>query len=71
VKQRYALLWTDSHGGAHVRVLIGSSEEATTGLDLLRSKYEPGEGFLHARIVELPGKDYVIDVLRDEVEGDY
>jgi hypothetical protein len=70
MKTRYALLWTDNRGGAHVRVLAGSHDAADAGLELLRDKYEGGNGFLHARVVELPAADYSIDTLRDEVEGE-
>jgi hypothetical protein len=51
----YALLWTDSRGQAHVRVMTGTAGDAQSALRLLGEKYERGEGFLAPRMVALPG----------------
>ena len=49
---KYALLWTDNDGDAHVRLLEGTEVEADTAIELLRAKYEDGEGFHNDRIIE-------------------
>lgn len=64
---RYALLWTDRLGRPHLRTLTGSEQEARAALDLLAHKYETGEGFYSARVVDLSSDD-TLESIRLEAE---
>lgn len=49
---RWTILWTDNDGDAHVRLMEGTEQQADAVLELMRDKYEGGEGFVRGRVIE-------------------
>jgi len=50
--KKWVLLWTDTDGDAHCRLLEGEEEDADSALEILRKKYTDLEGFKAERIIE-------------------
>lgn len=48
---RWTILWTDNDGDAHVRLMEGTEKQADAVLELMRDKYEGGEGFVRGRVI--------------------
>lgn len=61
----FVILWTDSTGVAHHRLIAGSEADAAEARRLLAAKYEDGEGFLNARIYVTPGPVGLVDILNE------
>ena len=49
---KWAILWTDNGGDAHVRLMEGTEKQADDALEFMRDKYEDGEGFINGRVIE-------------------